>query len=89
MEAELKKSHAGGKPEHVHSIKVIAVLDTLATLAVGQMSYALQLPAYHPVILGTAVGSAYFLIKYKNEVTEAVMSIPNTINSVKDMFVDN
>lgn len=83
METELKK------PEHVHSVKVITALDTIATLAVEQLGYTFHLPAFHPVILGTVVGSTYFLLKYKNEVTDAVMSIPNTISSVKDMFVDN
>lgn len=77
------------KPGSPHSLKVVTALDTLATLAVEHLGYTLHLPAYHPVIIGTVVGSTYFLIKYKEEVTDAILSIPGTIDGVKKMLRDN
>lgn len=67
--------------EDGNSLKIITALDTLATLAVEQIGYTYQLPAYHPLIIGAVLGSTYFLLKYKNEVVGAVLSVPRLLDS--------
>lgn len=73
--------------EDGNSLKIITALDTLATLAVEQIGYTYQLPAYHPLIIGAVLGSTYLLLKYKNEVVGVVLSVPKLLESIPSYLI--
>lgn len=55
------------------SVKIVTAIDAISTLFVEQVGFTFSLPAYHPVIIGTVVGTTYMLIKHKDRISETLL----------------
>ncbi len=57
------------------SVKVATTLDVISTLFAGELGYVFAIPAYHPIILGYAVGVSFVLFKWKDEITLELLKL--------------
>jgi hypothetical protein len=61
---------------HPHTTtKIITALDIAATLAVEQVGVTFNLPAFHPVIVGSVAGATYVLLKHGNTISSHILDI--------------
>jgi hypothetical protein len=57
------------------SVKIVTAIDAISTLFVEQVGFTFSLPAYHPLILGTVVGTTYVLIRHKDRISGGILDI--------------
>ncbi len=66
---------------HGLSVKVATALDVISTLFAGELGYVFSIPAYHPIILGYAVGVSFALFKWKDEITLELLKLAEPLQS--------
>ncbi len=63
------------------SVKVATALDVISTLIAGELGYVFSIPAYHPIIIGYAVGVSFVLFKWKDEITCELLKLAEPLQN--------
>lgn len=64
------------------SAKIITAIDAVFTLAVEHVGMTFQLPVYHPIIVGSVLGSTYVLIKHKERITDFTLKQKDNLSGI-------